>query len=148
MVFQKKNIKKEIFDDYIQHLSLGNPSQEWNFYRPKENIKVTVQNLCDTVSEEYFDELHIKIAKARGLNARRGVFLELLEDPKTCIAKLAVLKSIQEIFFGEQQMEIPEESLLFNQVNKIIQDRFPLANAGADNEKPEEVESHDENNST
>lgn len=122
MVFQKKqkDIKQEVFDDYIEHLSKGSPPSSWSYVSKSNSIYTTTHNLVTTVGNDVYNDNLVFVAKARGTETRRKAFIEALEDPKTTLSKLAVLKALQETFFSEAIHEKSEEGLLFEAVKTAI----------------------------
>lgn len=126
MVFQKKLSEPEdIFDSYLEHLSSGLPPTSWTYVHKSKDLLVTATSLIRCIGQDNYDDRAVDVAKARGIAARRNRLMELLEDPKTAIPKLAVLKAEQEIFFAEQLSEHEEESLLFNKIDDIINKELP-----------------------
>lgn len=69
---------------------------------------------------EIFDTKLVDLAKAKGVAIRYKMMMELTEDPKTAIAKLAVLKAVHETFFTDQINEKLDQGLLMQRVNEII----------------------------
>jgi hypothetical protein len=122
MVFQKKqkDIKEEVFEDYILHLSKGSPASSWSYVSKSNSICVTTHNLVTTVGNEIYNDDLVFVAKARGTETRRKEFLDALEDPKTTLSRLAVLKAVQEIFFTDMVHEKSEEGLLFEAVKTAL----------------------------
>jgi hypothetical protein len=122
MVFQKKlkSIDEEIFEDYLTHLSRGYPACSWSYTSISKNIACTTHNLVTTIGAHTYNDDLVFVAKARGTETRRKAFVEALEDPKTTLSKLAVLKAVQEIFFAEMVHEKSEEGLLFEAVKTAL----------------------------
>jgi len=129
MVFQKKikPIKQEVFDDYIEHLSKGSPPGSWSYVCKQNAIYATTHNLVTTVGNEIYNDDLVFVAKARGTETRRKEFLDALEDPKTTLSRLAVLKAVQETFFTDVVHEKSEEGLLFEAVKTALHSQESLS---------------------
>lgn len=120
MVFRKKEDKEVIFDGYLSFLKEGKPAAAWSY--SAHGVYLTGENLLSYVGREVFNEEAVRAAKAKGNLSRYEHFISLLDDPKTAVAQVSVLRAIEEIFFSEALTEIPQKSILFDAVyNQIKQ---------------------------
>ena len=127
MPFCKKNLKKDAFEDYLNHLSKGKPSSSWCIKDSKEELHLTCNNL-QVFCGYYYTHEKVRVAKSMGISCRHQRFLDLMEDPKTALPKLAVLKCVEEIFFSEGPQERADSSFLMEKLNEALKTDEDIAN--------------------
>ena len=84
---------------------------------------------------DLFDIKLVDLAKAKGVAIRYKMMMDLTEDPKTAIAKLAVLKAVHETFFTDQINEKLDQGLLMQRVNEIISETKEAEEAEDENDQ-------------
>jgi len=128
MVFTRHLHENMVFNLYLLHLCDGFPAGSWSIRWPRVLLSndekfsyVTAKSISSYLGAA-FDPQLVDLAKAEGLSVRYKQMLDLLEDPKTAIANLAVLKCVNETFFGEHVNENLDVGMLMAPIRKLAQE--------------------------
>ena len=64
----------------------------------------------------------ISVSRASGIKVRHDRMAALDEDPRTAVARLSVLKAIEELYFSDAASETSESAILMDTVFKNLEE--------------------------